>query len=199
MRRLRYGVAMSLDGFIAGPDGEADWIVMDPEIDFDAMARRYDTLLMGRRTFDAMGGGRGGGGGGPFGGMTIVVASRTLQPGDRPGVTIAGAPIRESVAALKQQPGKDIWLFGGGQLCRDLLELRLVDSIEVAVIPVVLGDGVPLVAPPAARATLALTEHRVSPTTGTVALTYDVVPRTTAGRARRGSARRSDRPPPHSR
>jgi hypothetical protein len=54
--------------------------------------------------------------------------------------------------------------------------LGLVDTIEVAVIPVVLGDGVPLVAPPAARATLALTEHRVYPTTGTVALTYDVKP-----------------------
>jgi dihydrofolate reductase len=170
MRRLRYGVAMSLDGFIAGPHGEADWIVMDPEIDFDAIASEYDTLLMGRRTFDSMGGA---GGGGPFGGMTIVVASRTLQPGDRPGVTIAGAPIGESVAALKQQPGRDIWLFGGGELCRDLLELRLVDTIEVAVIPVILGDGVRLVTPPA-RATLALTEHRIYPTTGTVALTYDV-------------------------
>jgi dihydrofolate reductase len=176
MRRLRYGVAMSLDGFIAGPRGEADWIVMDPEIDFNAIASQYDTLLMGRRTFDAMGGAGGGGGGGPFGGMTIVVASRTLQPGDRPGATIVGAPIEESVAALKRQPGKDIWLFGGGELCRSLLELRLVDTVEVAVIPVVLGDGVPVVAPPAARATLALTEHRVYPTTGTVALTYDVIP-----------------------
>jgi dihydrofolate reductase len=196
MRRLRYGVAMSLDGFIAGPGGEADWIVMDPEIDFDAIAREYDTLLMGRRTFDAMGGAAGPGGGGPFGGMTIVVASRTLRPGDRRGVTIAGPPVEEAVLALKQQPGKDIWLFGGGELCRGLLERHLVDTIEVAVIPVVLGDGVPLVAPPAARARLALAAHRVYPTTGTVSLTYDVVPNRTAGRVRPASVRRSDRRQP---
>ena len=83
MRRLRYGVAMSLDGYIAGPKGEADWIVMDPEIDFDAMWSEFDTLLMGRHTFTAMAGG-----GGSTGAMKIVVASRTLDPRDHPGVTI---------------------------------------------------------------------------------------------------------------
>jgi len=63
MRRVRYAVAMSLDGYIAGPNGEADWIVMDPEIEFDAFWKEFDTLLMGRRTFTAMtamGGGTGG-------------------------------------------------------------------------------------------------------------------------------------------
>jgi dihydrofolate reductase len=191
MRRVRYVVAVSLDGYIAGPNGEADWIVMDPEIDFAAMARDYDTLLMGRRTFDAMtamGGSGGGGGGGPFGGMRIVVASRTLEPRDHPGITIVSAPIEDAVTTLKQEPGKDIWLFGGGQLCRSLIDLHLVDTIEVAVIPVVLGAGIPLVAPPAARTTLALTGHRIYPKTGTVSLAYDVTPRTPA--RHRATARR---------
>jgi dihydrofolate reductase len=177
VRRLRYGVAVSLDGYIAGPNGEADWIVMDPEIDFAAMAREYDTMLMGRRTFDAMRAmGGGGGGGGAFGGMRVVVASRTLDPGDHRGVTVVAEPIAEAVTALKQESGRDIWLFGGGELCRSLLDLGLVDAIEVAVIPTLLGEGVPLVAPASARTTLALTDYRVYPTTGTVSLSYDVIP-----------------------
>ena len=55
MRRVRYQVAMSLDGYIAGPQGEADWIIMDPEIDFAALFEQFDTFLLGRRTFEAMG------------------------------------------------------------------------------------------------------------------------------------------------
>ena len=54
MRRIRYAVATSLDGYIAGPNGEADWIIMDPEIDFTALFNQFDTLLMGRHTFEAM-------------------------------------------------------------------------------------------------------------------------------------------------
>jgi dihydrofolate reductase len=186
MRRLRYGVAVSLDGFIAGPNGEADWIVMDPDIDFAAMTRDYDTMLMGRRTFDAMRAMGGGGGGGAFGGMRVVVASRTLDPREHRGVTVVSEPIGEAITVLKQEAGKDIWLFGGGALCRSLLDLDLVDSIEIAVIPTLLGAGVPLVAPSPARTTLTLTGHRVYPKTGTVSLSYDVVPGGTA-RRRRGA------------
>jgi dihydrofolate reductase len=79
-----------------------------------------------------------------------------------------------TVAALKQQPGKDIWLFGGGELFGSLLGLRLVDTVEVAIIPVLLGDGVPFSQGPHSRAELQLVDHRVYPTTGTVALTYAV-------------------------
>jgi dihydrofolate reductase len=170
MRRVRYQVAMSLDGYIAGPRGEADWIVMDPEIDFGAIARQFDTLLMGRKTFASIGGG--GGGGGPFAGMKIVVASRTLQPADYPKVTVIGEDLEQAVGALKRNPGKDIWLFGGGDLFRNLLALGLVDTIEVAVIPVVLGQGIPLLPPPGRRTTLRLTDHRIYSKTGTVSLTY---------------------------
>ncbi len=61
MRRVRYAVAMSLDGYIAGPNGEADWIIMDPEIDFQVLFEQFDTFLMGRRTFEGMGGAGGSG------------------------------------------------------------------------------------------------------------------------------------------
>ena len=168
MRRLRYQVAMSLDGYIAGPSGEADWILMDPEIDFAAHFRQFDTLLMGRKTFSLGAGGAGG----PFAGMKILVASRTLQPADHPGVTVLAEGIAQAVDALKRAQGKDIWLFGGGDLFRNLLGLGLVDTIEVAVIPVLLGQGIPLLPPPAKQTSLRLAGHRIYGTTGTVYLTY---------------------------
>jgi len=87
MRRIRYSVAMSLDGYIAGPNGESDWILMDPEIDFGALMNSFDTILMGRRTFEAA---QSGGGGGSMQGMKAIVVSRTLRQEDYPDITIIG-------------------------------------------------------------------------------------------------------------
>jgi dihydrofolate reductase len=174
MRRVRYAVAMSLDGYIAGPKGEADWIVMDPEIDFGAISSEFDTLLMGRRTFAPMAGAKGGKSGGPFAGMKIVVVSRTLQQRDHPKVTLISGNLKEAVAALKEEKGKDIWLFGGGDLFRSLLALGLVDTVEVAIIPVVLGQGIPLLPAPARQTTLTLAGHKVYGKTGTVSLVYAI-------------------------
>lgn len=169
MRQIVYSVAMSLDGFVAGPDGAADWIVMDPEIDFMALMGRFDTVLMGRRTFEAAQGQ-----GGAMPGVTGVVVSRTLRPEDHPDVTVIGTDLGREVAALRARPGKDIWLFGGGGLFRSLLDLGLVDVVEVAVVPVLLGGGVPLLPERSRRAALRLVASRVYPTTGTVSLTYAV-------------------------
>lgn len=169
-RRLRYQVAVSLDGFIAGPQGEYDWIVMDPSIDFGALYKEFDTAVMGRKTYEVA---TAHGGDGAIPGMDVVVFSRTLPPKMRPGFRITSDDPRAVVKALKATPGRDIWLFGGGALFRTLLDAGLVDSVEVAVMPVLLGDGVPLL-PPGARTTLVLADQRVLPTSGIVALSYAV-------------------------
>ena len=175
MRRLRYSVAMSLDGFIAGPQGEADWILMDPDLDFAALAAEFDTLLMGRKTFAPMArtAGKGKNNAGPFAHMKVVVVSSTLAQKDFPSVRVLSENLKESVQALKEEPGKDIWLFGGGGLFRTLLALALVDTVEVAVIPVLLGAGIPLL-PGACRTSLRLASHGIYAKTGTVTLVYGV-------------------------
>lgn len=170
MRQIVYSVAMSLDGYIAGPKGESDWIIMDPELDFDAMFGRFGAVLLGRRTYETTRTKTGGG----MPGMDTYVFSRTLQQADCRGVKVADDPSK-TVPALKEQPGKDIWLFGGGVLFGSLLELRLVDAVLVAIIPVLLGAGLPLLPVSPRGATLRLVEHRVLAKTGTVLLEYAVV------------------------
>lgn len=171
MRRVRYVVAMSLDGYIAGPNGEADWIIMDPEIDFRALFEQFDTFLLGRRTFEAIGGARGG----RQSGAHTIVFSRTLRQQDYPNLTIVSENPEEAVADLRAKPGKDIWLFGGGLLFRSLLEARLVNAVEVSVIPVLLGEGIALLPPKPSseRFKLKLAGSRTFKT-GIVSLEYSV-------------------------
>ena len=171
MRRIRYQVAASLDGFIAGPKGEFDWIMMDPEINFQELFSKFDAMLVGRKSYEVLT--RGGGGAG-MNGMKVFVFSKTLRQIDHPDVTIISKDIKKKLTALKKEKGKDIWLFGGGLLFRSLMELGLVDSVEIAVIPVLLGGGIPLLPPPTERARLKLTGRRVYEKTGIVLLEYAV-------------------------
>jgi dihydrofolate reductase len=172
MRKVVYGGAMSLDGFIAGPHGEFDWIVMDPDIDFMAAMARFDTFLIGRKTFETM---RRIGEAAPAPGIQTIVFSRTLRPADCPPGTILSGDAEQVVADLRKKPGKDIALFGGGELFRSLLAAGLVDEVHFNVIPVLLGGGIPMLPSPADRARLKLTTHRVYQKTGTVGLEYDVL------------------------
>jgi dihydrofolate reductase len=170
MRRIRSNMAVSLDGYIAGPGGEFDWIIMDPAIDFAALFAQFDTVLIGRKTFEVSANQVSDG---QMFGMRPIVFSRTLRAIDHPGLTIVGDDAAGVVAELKRQEGKDIWLMGGGLLFRSLLEAGLVDTVEVAVIPILLGCGIPLLPPPGPRAKLELTTSKAL-STGIVMLTYDV-------------------------
>jgi dihydrofolate reductase len=115
-----------------------------------------------------------------------------MKPADHPKLTIA-SDAAALVAALKAEPGKDIWLFGGGELFRSLLDAGLVDGVETAIVPVLLGSGIPLLPSRSARTTLRLRNQRVYSKSGIVGLEYDVVRDSGAvrGSRRRGPARRS--------
>lgn len=170
MKKIRYGVAMSLDGYIAGLNGEADWIVNDPEVDFAAIWAQYEMGLMGRGTYAPAVSRLGKN---AFQGMKVVVVSRTMRQEDHPEITVIKELTRETVRALRDDAKKDIWLFGGGELFRSMLELSEVDGIDVAVMPVVLGGGIPFLPWPARDAKLTLVKHRIYKS-GIVWLRYDV-------------------------
>ena len=169
-RRLRYHVAASLDGFIAGPNGEYDWIVPDPSIDFAALYKEFDTAVMGRKTYEVV---TAQGGHGAMPGLEVIVFSRTLPGATHPGVRIINDDPPEIVAGLKANPGRDIWLFGGGALFRTLLDAGLVDDVEVAVVPVLLGAGIPLL-PSGAPTKLVLQDFKILRASGIVVLSYSV-------------------------
>jgi dihydrofolate reductase len=169
MRQVQYAVAASLDGFIAGPSGEADWIGVDPEFDFSELYSRFDTGVMGSGTFAAFVKGPRA----TLSGMQVYVCSNSLSQKDYPDVTIVRGNPASLVAELKTKPGKDIWLFGGSKLFRTLVEAGQVDIIEVALIPVLLGDGIPLFWPPYLPTRLTLEAHRVYKS-GRVSLTYKI-------------------------
>jgi dihydrofolate reductase len=148
MRKVVYSLTNSLDNFIGRADGAADWILMDDEImnEFPKLYARFDTILIGRKTYDytllhspetgqEMSG---------FMEMKTYVFSRTMKESPNAGVKIVSDNAGEFVRNLKNVSGKDIWLFGGGILAAFLLRERLVDEIGVAIQPVLLGSGIPL-------------------------------------------------------
>jgi len=168
MRRIRYQVACSLDGYIADIDGKTGWIVDEPAIDFGALFDQFDTLLMGRLTYEGMAKEADG-----FWGKKVFVFSHTLEQQDHPQVTIVSKNAQSILQELRSLPGKDIWLFGGGKLFQSLLALNCIDTVEPAVIPVLLGEGRPLLPSPAVKRMLALTAQQVFPS-GIVWLEYTI-------------------------
>lgn len=170
MRKIRYQVACSLDGYIADVAGKTGWIVNEPTIDFGALFDQFDTLLMGRLTYEGLVKDADG-----FWGKNVLVFSHTLRQEDHPQVTIVSHNAQSILTQMRSLPGKDIWLFGGGVLFQSLLALGCVDTVEPAIIPVLLGSGRPLLPTPAVTCMLNLTSQRVYPS-GIVWLEYTVQP-----------------------
>lgn len=147
MRKVTYGAACSLDGFIAGPNGEIDWLQYSKDV--DAIMKDYwariDTLLIGRKTWEAANAmGASSEGDKMMAGITSYVFSRTLgQLPEGKGILVSDNG-GEFVRDLKRRRGKEICVFGGGELAQSLFEAGVIDEVGLNVHPVLLGTGVPL-------------------------------------------------------
>ena len=172
MRPVRYNVAASLDGFIADAEGRFDWIPEDPTVDFAAIFARVDTILIGRKSWEQV---RRMGGEKPWTETTrVYVFSSSLAPADVAPATLVCADVAATVSALRHEPDdREIWLFGGGELFASLLALGQVDRVEITVVPVLLGAGVPVLPGGPGRVALDLLETKRYPS-GMVTLSYSV-------------------------
>lgn len=174
MRRVRYNVAASLDGFITDQQGGFDWIPHDPTVDFGALFAKVDTVLLGRHSYEVV---RRMGGAEPWKpGSRVYVFSSSLRAAEHPGVTLVQKDVPRVVQELRTEAGNgEIWLFGGGQLFASLLASGQVDSIEVTIVPVLLGGGTPLAGHGISCTALTLRDIRRYQS-GMVTLSYETVP-----------------------
>jgi dihydrofolate reductase len=146
-----------LGRYIAGPNGEYDWIVMpsDSAEYFKVFYAQFDIAVMGRRTFEVVAG--------AVKRMRTCVFSRTLPPGPLKDVTVLGDDGIARLREMRAQEGKDIWLFGGGKLFASLINAGLVDTVELGVMPVILGAGIPLMAATGGHVKLRLIKSETTP------------------------------------
>ena len=142
MRNIVLGLGISLDGYIARPNGAVDFLFMPKDYSMAPFFATIDTALMGRKTFEVslkMGGGA------PSGwSMPTYVFSRSRPPGARDGVVFVNQSPPAFIGQLRKRPGKNIWLMGGGELARDFLKADLVDELYLGMVPILLGEGIPL-------------------------------------------------------
>ncbi len=146
-RKIIVHIAASADGYIARPDGTLDWLTSRPApkgfYGMEAFMKSVDTEIMGRKTYEAA--------------LSLgaifesknrtIVFSRQPRPTDAPkGVEFVNGDIAALVRSLRQQPGKDIWLMGGGDLIASFLDAGAIDEFVVSVVPVFIGEGIPLIA-----------------------------------------------------
>jgi dihydrofolate reductase len=146
-RKVIVHIAASADGYIARPDGDLEWLTSRPAPEgfygMNAFMKSIDTLLLGRKTYEvslSIGG--------KFDSKTrTIVFSHHPAPPDAPsGVEFVNGAIGPIVSGLREQPGKDIWLMGGGELIASFLDEKAIDEFVISVIPVFIGDGIPLIA-----------------------------------------------------
>ncbi|MFL0363898.1 dihydrofolate reductase family protein [Pseudobacillus sp. 179-B 2D1 NHS] len=177
-RRIILDLAVTLDGFIEGANGEVDWCIMDSEMEFVNFLNQIDTILYGRKSYELWG---------EFTPKTEdddtekelwrlihskekYVFSKTQKSTDNKAIFI-NDHILEEVNKLKNQPGKDIWLYGGSSLIATFVNLGLVDEFRLSVHPVVLGEGKPLFGDIEERLNLKMVDTRTF-SSGVVQLIY---------------------------
>ena len=146
-RKVIVHIATSADGYIASPDGDLDWLTSRPApagfYGMNAFVRSIDTKVLGRKTYE----------------LSVrlgakfesknrhIVFSRQAPPADAPpGVEFVSGAIGPFVSRLREQPGKDIWLMGGGDVIASFLDEHAIDEFVISVAPVFIGDGIPLIA-----------------------------------------------------
>ncbi len=139
MRKVVLSLGISLDGYIARPDGAVDFLFMPKDYSMARSFATIDTAIMGRKTLEA--GLKMSGGSFPSYGLTCYVMSRSQPSGERHGVKFTRRTPAALVRELRKQSGKNIWLMGGGELARDFLKFDLVDEIDLGIVPVLLGRG----------------------------------------------------------
>jgi dihydrofolate reductase len=140
MRKVVLALGISIDGYIARPNGDVDYLFMPKDYSMAPFFKTIDTSIMGRKTLEVslkMGG--------TFGGsMSTYVFSRSKPPGERDGLVFTNKSPAALISQLRKRPGKNIWLMGGGELARDFLKADLVDELQIGIVPVLLGEGIPL-------------------------------------------------------
>jgi dihydrofolate reductase len=169
MRKIILGLAVSLDGYIEGPKGEYDWCFTDQDYGLADFFKRIDTIFMGRKSFELtqkteMEN--------PWKGMTTYVFSNSTSESKNPDVKFISGDVAGDIMWLRQQKGKDIWLFGGAELISFFVNKNWIDEYWLSIHPVVLGSGKPLFQNLKERLNLKLTKNKVYET-GLVSLTYE--------------------------
>src|ERR1700744_3026262 len=142
MRKVVLGVGISLDGYIARLNGDIDFLFTPKDYSMGPFFATVDTAIMGRKSLEA--GLKMGGGKLPRTSMTMYVFSNSMLPGERDGLVFVKQSPTNFIHQLRKQPGKDIWLMGGGELVRSFLKADLVDRLYLGVVPALLGEGIPL-------------------------------------------------------
>lgn len=177
-RKIILDLAVSLDGFIEGPNGEVDWCIMEPDMKFTDFLNDIDTIFYGRKSYDLWGQYS------PNEGDSATekemwkiiqqkkkyVFSRTQQIKNEKAIFI-NDNILEEVKTIKNQAGKNIWLYGGASLITTFIHLGLIDEFRLSVHPIVLGEGKPLFSEIKKRVNLKLVNTK-SFSSGVVQLIY---------------------------
>ncbi|UCE42616.1 MAG: dihydrofolate reductase [Candidatus Aminicenantes bacterium] len=169
MRKIILNIAASLDGFIEGPKGEFDWCFIDQDYGMSDFLNRIDTIFFGRKSYELilkMSKN-------PFPDKTKYVFSKTKKYAEDKTRTI-DQDFKKEIDLIKNQAGKDIWLFGGTELITTLINYRLVDELHLAVHPLLLGLGKPLFKDINGKIEFALTDTKTY-STGLVQLFYELI------------------------